>query len=153
MAGYRIAVDIGGTFTDVVLFDEKARELQTAKALSTPDDLSVGILEGVERLVSDLADLDFFVHGTTAGINAFLERKGAHVALLTTEGFRDVYEIGRANRPDMYNLFYQKPKPLVRRRFIYEVRERMLYDGSIERPLTEGALEPKSIPLATLRSV
>jgi len=142
MAGYRIAVDIGGTFTDVVLFDERGGDLQTAKVLSTPDDLSVGILQGVKRLVPDLADLDFFVHGTTAGINAFLERKGARVALLTTEGFRDVYEIGRANRPDMYNLFYQKPKPLVRRRYIYEVLERMLYDGSIERPLTEEALEP-----------
>jgi N-methylhydantoinase A len=141
MAGYRIAVDIGGTFTDVVLFDEEAEGLQTAKVLSTPDDLSVGILDGVERLVSDLADLDFFVHGTTAGINAFLERKGAHVALLTTEGFRDVYEIGRANRPDMYNLFYQKPKPLVRRRYIYEVPERMLYDGTVERPLREEGLE------------
>ena len=142
MARYRMAVDIGGTFTDVVLFDQKANALQTVKVLSTPKDLSIGILEGVQRLVSDLADLAFFVPGTTAGINAFLERKGAHSALLTTEGFRDVYEIGRANRPDMYNLFYKKPVPLDRRRYIYEAPERMLYDGTAERPLSEEALEP-----------
>jgi N-methylhydantoinase A len=142
MANIRIAVDIGGTFTDVVLFNPVANTLDTVKVLSTHQDLSIGILQGVQRLAPNLAHLAFFVHGTTAGINAFLERKGAHTALLTTEGFRDVYEIGRANRPDMYNLFYQKPKPLVRRRYIYEVPERMLYDGTAERPLTEEALEP-----------
>ena len=142
METYRIAVDIGGTFTDVVLFDQETGTLETVKVLSTHEDLSIGIIEGMERLVSNLADLAFFVHGTTAGINAFLERKGVHTALLTTEGFRDVYEIGRANRPDMYNLFYQKPVPLVRRRHIYEVPERMLYDGTVERPLEEKALDP-----------
>jgi N-methylhydantoinase A len=139
---YRIAVDIGGTFTDVVLFDQEADTLETVKVLSTHEDLSIGIVAGIERLVSSLADLEFFVHGTTAGINAFLERKGVHTALLTTEGFRDVYEIGRANRPDMYNLFYKKPVPLVRRRYIYEVPERMLYDGTVECRLNEEALEP-----------
>lgn len=142
MADYRVSVDIGGTFTDVVLFNQTVNKMQTVKVLSTHQDLSIGILQGVERLVSDLSDLEFFVHGTTAGINAFLERKGAHTTLLTTEGFRDVYEIGRANRPDMYNLFYKKPVPLVRRRYIYEVPERMLYDGTVERALTENALEP-----------
>jgi N-methylhydantoinase A len=90
--------------------------------------------------VSDLTGIDFFVHGTTAGLNAFLERKGAHVALITTAGFRDVYEIGRANRPDMYNLFYRKPTPLVRRCHIYEVRERSLFDGSILTPLNKEHL-------------
>jgi len=141
VAKYRIAVDIGGTFTDVVLFDQETITMETVKVLTTPKDLSIGILQGVGRLVPDLADLEFFVHGTTAGINAFLERKGAHTALLTTEGFRDVYEIGRANRPDMYNLFYKKPKPLVRRRHIYEVPERMLFDGTVERALKKDDLE------------
>lgn len=148
MADYRIGVDIGGTFTDIVLFDQVARSLQTVKVLSTHKDLSIGILEGVQRLLADLSKLEFFVHGTTAGINAFLERRGVHTALLTTEGFRDVYEIGRANRPDMYNLFYKKPVPLVRRRYIYEVPERMLYDGTAERPLSEAALEPIVAQLA-----
>jgi N-methylhydantoinase A len=86
-------------------------------------------------LVPDFTEIDFFVHGTTAGLNAFLERKGAHIALITTAGFRDVYEIGRANRPDMYNLFYRKPTPLVRRRHIYELAERTLFDGTILTPL------------------
>jgi len=141
MKVYRVAVDIGGTFTDVVCYDEGVAELKTAKLLSTPDDLSIAVLEGIQRVVPNLADISFFVHGTTAGLNAFLERKGANVALLTTEGFRDVYEIGRANRPDMYNLFYRKPTPLVKRRHILEVPERTLYDGSIERLLDEVALQ------------
>ncbi len=141
MSGYRIAVDIGGTFTDIVGYDPTTGETHTAKVLSTPEDLSIGILQGIQRLAPDLTQLEFFVHGTTAGLNAFLERKGANVALLTTEGFRDVYEIGRASRPDMYNLFYRKPTPLVRRRHIYEVPERTLYDGSLLKPLTRADLD------------
>src|SRR3954451_19786346 len=100
MTRYRVAADIGGTFTDIVSYDPETGQTSTAKVLSTPEDLSTGILQGVQRLAPNLADIEFFVHGTTAGLNAFLERKGAQVALLTTEGFRDVYEIGRANRPD-----------------------------------------------------
>lgn len=142
MSRYRIAVDIGGTFTDIVGYDPTTGQTHTAKVSSTPEDLSIGILQGVKRLAPDLAELEFFVHGTTAGLNAFLERKGASVALLTTEGFRDVYEIGRANRPDMYNLFYRKPTPLVRRRHIYEVAERTLADGSILQPLNRETLAP-----------
>ncbi|MFN8475306.1 MAG: hydantoinase/oxoprolinase family protein [Anaerolineae bacterium] len=141
MSGYRIAVDIGGTFTDIVGYDPTTGDTHTAKVLSTPEDLSVGILQGIRRLAPNLAELDFFVHGTTAALNAFLERKGANVALLTTEGFRDVYEIGRASRPDMYNLFYRKPTPLVRRRHIYEVPERTLYDGTKLRPLSRADLD------------
>lgn len=140
MARYRVSVDIGGTFTDIVVMDNVAGSVQTGKVPTTPQDLSVGILNGVSRQVSDFAEIDFFVHGTTAGLNAFLERKGANVALITTQGFRDVYEIGRANRPDMYNLFYRKPTPLVRRRHIYELNERTLYDGSILTPLTDEHL-------------
>lgn len=140
MTRYRVAVDIGGTFTDIVVLDTVAGTAHTGKVLSTPQDLSVGILDGLQRQVPDLTDIDFFVHGTTAGLNAFLERKGARVALITTAGFRDVYEIGRANRPDMYNLFYRKPTPLVRRRHIFEVAERTLHDGSILTPLAEAEL-------------
>jgi N-methylhydantoinase A len=140
MTRYRVAVDIGGTFTDIVLMDNISGEVHTGKVPSTPQDLSVGILSGVQRLVPDFSEVDFFVHGTTAGLNAFLERKGAHVALITTVGFRDVYEIGRANRPDMYNLFYRKPTPLVRRRHIYELQERTLFDGNILTSLDEENL-------------
>lgn len=140
MTIYRIAADIGGTFTDLVCYDESSADFRTYKLLSTPDDLSIAILEGIRRLVSDVEDVSFFVHGTTAGLNALLERKGAHVALLTTAGFRDVYEIGRANRPDMYNLFYRKPERLVKRRHIFEVPERALYDGTIEQRPDEESL-------------
>lgn len=140
MTHYRVAIDIGGTFTDVVAIDANTGAVHTSKVPSTPQDLSVGIFNGVGRLTPDFAAIDFFVHGTTAGLNAFLERKGAHVALITTAGFRDVYEIGRANRPDMYNLFYRKPTPLVRRRHIYELQERTLFDGSILTPLNDEHL-------------
>ena len=105
MSRYRVAVDIGGTFTDIVLMDNVNGTVDTGKVLSTPQDLSIGIFNGLQRQISELADIEFFVHGTTVGLNAFIERKGAHAALITTAGFRDVYEIGRANRPDMYNLF------------------------------------------------
>jgi N-methylhydantoinase A len=141
MSRYRLAVDIGGTFTDIVVMDNVNGALDTGKVLSTPQDLSIGILNGLQRNISEFAEIDFFVHGTTAGLNAFLERKGAHVALITTAGFRDVYEIGRANRPDMYNLFYRKPTPLVRRRHIYELKERTLYDGSILTLLADEHLQ------------
>lgn len=140
MSRYRVAVDIGGTFTDIVVMDNGSGSVQTGKVPSTPQDLSMGILNGVQRLVPNFSEIDFFVHGTTAGLNAFLERKGAQAALITTAGFRDVYEIGRANRPDMYNLFYRKPTPLVRRRHVYELQERTLYDGSILTPLAEDLL-------------
>jgi N-methylhydantoinase A len=141
MARFRVAADVGGTFTDLVCFDLLTGELRTDKVPTTPGDLSVGIFDAVSRVVSSLTDIDFFVHGTTAGLNAFLERRGTPVALVTTDGFRDVYEIGRANRPDMYNLHYRKPTPLVPRRHIFEVPERVLFDGSVERALDEEALE------------
>jgi N-methylhydantoinase A len=96
----RIGVDIGGTFTDAVAIDDRG-EIRTAKALSTPGRLADGVMAAIERLGVELREVDTLTHGTTAGLNAFLERRGARVALLTTEGFRDVYEIGRANRPAM----------------------------------------------------
>jgi N-methylhydantoinase A len=137
---YRVAVDIGGTFTDLVCFDQVSGDVRVEKVSTTPTDLSNGIVEVLDRAVSDPRDIAFFVHGSTAGLNAFLERRGARVALITTQGFRDVYQIGRANRPDMYNLHYRKPEPLVPRRDIYEVPERILFDGSVEQPLDEATL-------------
>ncbi|MBM3679196.1 MAG: hydantoinase/oxoprolinase family protein, partial [Actinobacteria bacterium] len=131
---HRIAVDIGGTFTDAVAIAADGTE-RTAKALSTPGDLSAGVLSAIGGLGVDLTDVDLFVHGTTAGLNAFLERRGVRVALVTTKGFRDVYEIGRANRPAMYDVCYRPPAPLTRRRDVYELDERLAADGSVLRPL------------------
>ena len=135
----RVAVDIGGTFTDAVAIDGDGRT-RTAKALTTPNRLQDGVLAVLDELGIDWRTLESITNGTTAGLNAFLERKGARVALLTTAGFRDVYELGRANRPDMYNVRYRPPAPLTPRRSIYEVRERMTADGDPLVPLDEEAV-------------
>jgi N-methylhydantoinase A len=132
---YRLGVDIGGTFTDLVLYDKKEKRYQTEKILTTPKNLSDAVVEGMQNLVEDFRNIDYFVHGTTAGLNAFLERKGSSVALIVTEGFRDIYEIGRANRPDMYSITYRKPEPLIKRRNVFEVKERVLADGTVETKL------------------
>ncbi len=139
IVGFRIGVDIGGTFTDAVAIDGDGG-IRTAKALTTPGRLYDGVLSAVEGLGVSWDEVDGFIHGTTAGLNAFLERRGARVALLTTEGFRDVYEIGRANRPEMYNVRYRPPQPLVPRRHVYEVTERMAADGAVLVPLDEDGV-------------
>ncbi len=133
----RLAADIGGTFTDVAAFDEETGSLLLGKVLSTPDRLVDGIEGGVTRAGTDFASAGLFLHGSTVAINTILERTGAKTALITTEGFRDVYEIGRINRPDSYNLFFQKHEPLVERALRFEAKERMLASGEIRTPLDE----------------
>ena len=130
-ANIRLAADIGGTFTDIAVFDDKSGRLTFGKALSTPDRLVDGISAGVEKAGSDYASADLFLHGSTIAINTILERTGAKTALITTEGFRDIYEIGRINRPDAYNLYFQKHVPLVERALRFEVHERVLADGEV----------------------
>jgi len=131
----RIAVDIGGTFTDAIAITESG-EISTSKALTTPGKLADGVLTAIEGLGINISSVDYFVHGTTAGLNAFLEKRGARVALITTRGFRDVYEIGRANRPDMYNLKYKSTKPLIDRRHRFEVTERLAANGTVITPVS-----------------
>jgi N-methylhydantoinase A len=133
----RLSADIGGTFTDIAVFDERAGTLAFGKALSTPARLVEGINAGVAKAGSDYRSAALFLHGSTIAINTILERRGAKTALLITEGFRDIYEIGRINRPDAYNLFFRKHQPLVERALRFEVRERVLADGDIETPLDE----------------
>src|SRR5213594_2209248 len=137
----RLAADIGGTFTDIVAFDEKTGRLLLGKALSTPARLVDGISNGMEKAGARFADAEAFLHGSTIAINTIIERTGARTALLTTEGFRDVYEIGRINRPDSYNLFFRKHEPLVERALRFEVAERVLADGEVLLPLDEAAVE------------
>ena len=134
----RIGVDIGGTFTDVTVLDLTDGSIRLGKTLSTPDDLVRGILAGIELAGAAPSDAEFIIHGSTVVINALLERKGARTALLTTAGFRDVYEIGRINRPDSFNLFFRKHVPLIPRHAIYEIDERLLPDGSAWRALDEA---------------
>lgn len=136
----RLAADIGGTFTDVAAFDEATGRLMFGKALSTPDALVDGIAAGVEKADVRFSDSGLFLHGSTIAINTILERTGAVTALVITEGFRDIYEIGRVNRPDSYNLFFQKHQPLIERARCFEVPERMLAEGEIHIPMDEDRL-------------
>ncbi len=136
----RLAADIGGTFTDIAVFDERTGKLAFGKALSTPRRLVEGINAGVAKAGSEYRSAGLFLHGSTIAINTILERKGAKTALLITEGFRDIYEIGRINRPDAYNLFFQKHEPLIERALRFEVKERILADGEVETPLNEGEI-------------
>ncbi len=133
----RIAVDIGGTFTDLACFDETTGQISFGKALSTHGALVNGIQNTVDGAGVDLTNGYLFLHGSTIAINTLLERSGAKTALLITKGFRDIYEIGRVNRPDAYNLFFSKHVPLVPRSLRFEVSERLRADGSLHKPLDE----------------
>ncbi len=138
----RLATDVGGTFTDLVAFDEATGRVFTAKTLTTPRDQSQGVLAAI-RLAAENHGLDpaavaYFVHGGTAVINAVTERKGVRTALVTTRGFRDVLEIGRGNRPDLYNLRSRTPPAFVPRSLRFEVTERVASDGSVVVPLNES---------------
>ena len=136
----RIAADIGGTFTDVAAFDEKTSRLLLGKTLSTPQKLVNGISQGVSKAGTDFASSSLFLHGSTVAINTMLERTGARTALLITQGFKDIYEIGRINRPDAYNLFFHKHVPLIERALRFEVPERITADGDVHLPLDEAAV-------------
>lgn len=136
----RIAVDIGGTFTDLAAFDEASGELHFGKALSTHGRLVDGIEDTLKGARIKAQDAYLFLHGSTIAINTLLERTGAETALLITEGFRDIYEIGRVNRPDAYNLFFSKHEPLIRRSLRFEVPERLRADGAVHKELDESAV-------------
>ncbi|MYF82786.1 MAG: hydantoinase/oxoprolinase family protein [Acidimicrobiia bacterium] len=137
--GTRIAVDIGGTFTDLVM--ESDAGTTVSKVLSTPEDLVDGVLDAVGEAGADLNDVSLFIHGTTVGLNTFLERSGGKVALVTTRGYRDAYIIGRGHRPDMYDLKYHKPTPLVERDSILEIDERISASGEELAPLDANSVE------------
>src|SRR5574341_2037538 len=136
----RIAVDIGGTFTDLVAVDDDSR-VWRSKSLTTPDDLARGIDDCLRAANLNVAAASFFVHGSTVTINAVLERKGARTGLITTKGFRDVYEIGRGHRPESYNLFFKRPVPLVPRDLRLEVEERLYATGEVLKPLDEQSAD------------
>jgi len=126
----RVAVDTGGTFTDCVVLD--GAHVRILKVFSTPEDSSRGILEGVQRLAGDArGELLDIIHGTTVGTNSLLERRGARVALVTTSGFEDLIEIGRQNRPRLYDLNVRREPPLVARSMRWGVPERVSAEGSI----------------------
>ena len=130
-----VGIDVGGTFTDGVVYDDVSGVLHYAKAASTPDASTRGVLAVLDLLDVDFAAVARFCHGVTIGTNAILERKGAEVWMLVTEGFRDVLEIGRTNRPVLYDLRTLKTRPLMSRDHVLEVRERLMWNGAVRVPL------------------
>ena len=140
MSDTRLGVDVGGTFTDLVALGGVNGQVLTAKVPSTPQDQSEGVMNSVRAAEIKAEDVAAFAHGMTVATNALLERRGAKTAIVTTEGFRDVLEISRQDRPSLYDLTQDRPPALVPRELRFTVRERMGPDGEIE-PLDEGSLE------------
>lgn len=142
---YRVTFDIGGTFTDFVLEHADTGERRFAKVLSTHHEPSKAVLQGIKTLLDDAGieagQVGAVLHATTVATNAIIERKGSRTALLTTRGFRDVLLLGRQKRYETFDLHLDKPKPLIARRDIHEVSERVLFDGSVEQPLDIAELD------------
>lgn len=133
----RVGVDIGGTFTDIVVLDTDSGRTSSYKVLSTPDNPSRGMLRGLDEL-GIARNIDYLVHGTTAGLNALLARTGERVALVTTQGFRDVLRLRRAGNDNIWNLRAGNAPSVVAPQDVRTVRERMRFDGSVEQPLDDG---------------
>ncbi|AEH49775.1 hydantoinase/oxoprolinase family protein [Parageobacillus thermoglucosidasius] len=144
----RVATDIGGTFTDLVYLDENGR-IGTAKSDTTPPNFEQGVIDVIKKSGISPEAITTFIHGTTVIINALTERKGAKTGLITTKGFRDVLEIARGNRPDLFNVRYKKPEPFVPRYLRLEVSERLNYKGEV---ITELAVEEVKAAVEQLRN-
>jgi len=142
--GYRVGVDIGGTFTDFCVFDEDSGTLETLKVLSRPDrpgaEVTTGLAEITERYGIKPAEVSYFTHGTTVGVNTVIQRKGTALCLFTTENFEDVLEVARLKMPDPYDLFSARPEPLVTRDRVFGIKERILVDGSVDMPVDEDSV-------------
>jgi N-methylhydantoinase A len=132
---FRVAADIGGTFTDLVFQDAETGHCSVAKVLSTPDNLAHAVIEGLVANLPSGSNIDFFIHGTTVGLNAVLTRRGAKVALLTTENYRDVYTIQGNDRREIFSIRWRKPKPLVAVPDTFTAPERINAKGEVEIPL------------------
>ncbi|MGH6738595.1 MAG: hydantoinase/oxoprolinase N-terminal domain-containing protein, partial [Bradyrhizobium sp.] len=135
-----VAVDIGGTFTDLIGFDDAAQAFVQAKSLTTPHDLTQGVLDCIRQSGLPASAIDELIHGSTIAINTLIERKGARTGLVVTRGTRDVYIIGRGNRPESYNLFFRRHQPLVSRRDTREIGERVLASGEVDEPLKKASV-------------
>ena len=151
----RVAVDIGGTFVDAITFDRETGAVELEKAATTPDQPSNGVLDSVDKVGADLPTTEAFVHGTTLGLNAVLERDGARTGIITNEGFTDVHEIGRTNleRDSMYDINYQKPESMVPRRRRLGVPGRLDADGAVVEELDEDAVRDAAAELVEERDV
>jgi len=145
-----IGIDVGGTFTDLVLYDPDTGALDLRKTPSTPHNHAEGVINGIDQTGVVLSRVGKIAHGTTVATNTVLERNGARTAVVTTRGFRDILEIGRGNRTVLYDFKHTRPKPLVPRSRVFEVDERILCDGSVHRPLEEEQVRAIGGELARL---
>lgn len=134
----RIAVDTGGTFTDIVYIDDETGQMIVDKTSTTPRDLSEGVLDAIKKVRADAAGISIFIHGTTAGLNTIAQRQGAKVGLITNKGFIDILEMTRSSRKEVYNYLWKKPKPLVPRYLRCGVTERTDFKGEIIEELDEA---------------
>ena len=141
MSRFRVAMDIGGTFTDLVAYDEDSGRYTAGKSATTPADLTEGVLSALTAIEAEPEDCSFAVHGTTQGLNAFLQRRGERVLLLATKGAGDVYHIARGNRTRLYDIHFRKPTPLVPRADIVEIGGRLDYAGNELEPLDTQAIK------------
>ena len=143
-----VAVDIGGTFTDLIAFDAASGDIHHAKSLTTPRDPVVGVIDCLRKTTLAPQNLSTLIHGSTIAINTLIERKGATVGLLVTRGTRDVYIIGRGNRPEAYNLFFHRARPLVPRHLTLEIDERLYATGEVRERLSEQSVRAACAELA-----
>jgi N-methylhydantoinase A len=143
-----VAVDIGGTFTDLIAFDEAEGRIRHAKALTTPRNPVQGVLDCIGKAALDVGAIGTLIHGSTIAINTLIERKGAKVGLLVTRGTKDVYIIGRGNRPEAYNLFFHRPQPLVPRHRTLEIDERLYATGEVRDRLNRESVRAACADLA-----
>ncbi len=137
-------IDIGGTFTDLMAFDESSNVFFQAKSPTTPKNLIHGVVACINKCSLPIERMDYVIHGSTTAINTLIERKGARTALVVTRGTRDVYAIGRGNRPEAYNIFFHRARPLVPRHLTFEVDERVMASGEILEPLVPRQIEDLS---------
>ena len=151
----RVAIDIGGTFTDLASYDAKTKSVRFEKALTTPLALQEAVLSCFTKGEIDVARLEHFVHGSTVAINAVIQKNGSKTALITTEGFEHVYQVGRTNRPDTYNLFFEKTQPLFSANLCFPIKERMTAQGRVHVPLGEAEIQRmiKAIKSANVESI
>jgi N-methylhydantoinase A len=151
---YRLGIDIGGTFTDFCVLDETSGKTMIAKMPSTPSHPSRAVIAGLDHLSKRhnvaQAEIDYFVHGTTIGVNTLLERKGARTGLLVTNGFRDIMTLGRSRLPDIFDLLVEKPAPLIGPRYVREIHERIMHDGEVLQPLDSGEVVRATAELVEL---
>ncbi len=144
--GHHLAIDVGGTFIDFIYFDAETQNIKVEKVPSSGS-LEERFFEGIEQLEANLSDIEMIVHGSTQVINTIVQENGAKVGLITTKGFKDVLELARGNRPEVYNLFYQQPTPLVPRYLRCEVTERLDYQGNVLQTLDKSELKKAILDL------